>query len=198
MRTLPILVVLVAALARCASSDTPTTTTAKKDDLAPAAASPAAAPSADNATIVVNMTPLLFTYKGTSPTGACVVTPVDGQCQFSDPGTETFHAIAYKGKATHAAAQITYSGVQPGATFYASFCTSKDADPMHATCTEYKTGASPFVLEKDLKDLPAGAVVAISAGSLAASPDAPAGAYVFSSASFEVKGALTLAPAEAQ
>lgn len=197
MRALALLVLSVALLAGCASA--PTATPPKTDDaLAPASASTAQAGAANatgNVTEVVLAPPVLVTYKGSSPTGVCAFTPVDGQCQFADPGAESWHVIPYKGTAKHASIHIAYEGVQPGAAFYAAVCMSKDADPNHAVC-DYKTGPSPLVLEQDLAALPPGAAVAISAGSVTASPDAPAGAYAFSSATFEVKGALTMAPAE--
>ncbi|MEA3200672.1 MAG: hypothetical protein QOE90_2100 [Thermoplasmata archaeon] len=192
MRVALMLLVVLALMAGCASAPTST--------VKPAAVTPtlAAAPNAtENATAVVAMAPpVTVQYDGASPTGACgygTSTPAD-TCQFSDGGKEGFHVVAYKGQARSIELSIAYGAVQPGSTFYASICTSKDADPNHATCNDYQTGASPFVLKKDLSSLPPGAAVAISAGSVAI-PPTPAGAMLFTPDDFHVKGALTLVPA---
>jgi hypothetical protein len=143
--------------------------------------------------VIVMPPPVMISYKGTSPTGACVYgsgTPAD-QCEFSEPGSQSYHPLTYTGKASHIAIKVTYGDQQPGMTFYATVCTSKTADQATVVCKDYKTGPSGFILEKHLADLPPGSALGIQVGSLQATPS-PVGALVFANAAFSVEGALTL------
>jgi hypothetical protein len=192
LRLLVLLVALAGASAGCMGPSAPT---ASKQDDAVAPAAVDTVPLA-NATVTPNATvmapPVPIAYGGTSPTGACTFgTPAD-QCQFSSAGTESFHVVEAKGKPTHVAVRITYGAQQPGMTFYATICEGKRGDAASFHCGNYTTAASPMVLEKDLRALPADGAIAISLGSLDV-PPTPAGAMVFASVDFKVQGMLTVA-----
>lgn len=196
MRQLPFLVLALALLASgcLGNGSAPTKVTKASVDAAgtPPSATPPTGEAASNNTVVMRPS-VMISYKGTSPTGACVYgsgTPAD-QCDFAQPGSQSYHAIDYNGKANHIAIKITYGAQQPGMTFYATVCTGKTADQSSTVCKDYKTGPSGFIIEQHLMDLPAGAALAIQVGSVQATPS-PAGALVFASADFSVEGALTV------
>lgn len=188
IRTVLALLLAAATLAGCAG----------KPDAATAAVSPAAvtATPAPNATANASMetptpVPVPVAYQGTSAQGACTYgTPAD-QCQFSSSGTETFHKIDYKGRATHLAVQVTYPAQQPGFAMYVGLCASKPGAAVTSNdCADYQTAPSPMTLEFDLAKAPPGTAFGLSIGSVAAAPT-PSGALLFAQSDFKVQGTMT-------
>lgn len=144
--------------------------------------------AANASATAANMTGMVAVqYSGTTAQGACTTTgtPAD-QCQFTDPGKESFRKITYAGKAKHFRATITYGAQQPGFEMYWTLCVGKPGET-GVNCSNYKTAASPAQLDVDLSSVPLGAPLALSIGSVAGPGP---GAILFASSEFKVDGHL--------
>lgn len=179
--------------AGCLGGDAPVESASVATPTAPA---PEAA-TASNATesvadeSAVAPKPVSVSYTGTAPAGACVF-PAQA-CQWTG-GSEDYHAIAYQGRATHLAIQVTYADQAPGMTFYISLCRGEGTDETTVTCDDYQTAPSPMMLEFDLRGDPAGASYGLSVGSVSDAVGSTGAAMLFGPANFAVEGTLTVLP----